>query len=87
MNALDVLNEYKAYLKILARRPNGREKDVEKAEIIMDALERRIATKPLYIDGDYDLPLCPKCRMAIDENEDVGCCSVCGQKLDWSDTE
>ena len=86
MTNLDVLNEYKDYLTIMTRR-NGNPIDIEKAQIIIDALERRIATKPLYIDGDYDLPLCPKCCSAIDENEDASCCSVCGQKLDWSDKE
>lgn len=86
MTVLDVLNEYRQYIKIIARK-EGRQQDMEKAQIIIEALEKQIATKPHYIDGDYDLPLCPKCHMAIDENEDEGCCSVCGQALDWSDTE
>ena len=23
--------------------------------------------KPVYIDGDYDMPLCPQCRLPVDE--------------------
>lgn len=41
--------------------------------------------RPIYIDGDYDLPICPECCLAVDEEEDKNRCSVCGQALDWSD--
>ena len=50
-----------------------------------DALQKQIPKKPLYIDGDCDLPLCPHCRMAIDETEDTIVCKLCRQALDWSD--
>lgn len=43
--------------------------------------------KPVYIDGDYDMPLCPQCKLPVDEEEEGECCSVCGQELDWSDND
>lgn len=50
------------------------------------ALEKQIPKKPKYIDGDYDLPLCPSCGLSVDEDRDMYC-SICGQALDWSDSE
>lgn len=41
--------------------------------------------KPVYIDGDCDMPLCPQCRLPVDEEEEGNRCSVCGQEIDWSD--
>ena len=63
------------------------EKTKEVFEFAIAAIKKQIPQKPHYIDGDYGLPLCPNCHMAIDENENEGCCSVCGQALDWSDKE
>lgn len=51
----------------------------------MEALEKQIPKKPLYIAGDYDLPLCSKCKSPAEDNEPY--CSVCGQAIDWSDAE
>ena len=51
----------------------------------VEALRKQIPKKPLYVDGDCDLPLCPHCRMAIDETEDTTVCKLCRQALDWSD--
>lgn len=86
ITALDVLNEYTEYVKII-RRKNENSPDIEKAQIIIEALEARTAKKPHYIDGDYGLPLCPICHIAIDKNENEGYCTVCGQAIDWSDEE
>ena len=61
-------------------------KNIECESIIVYALEKQIPKKPKYIDGDYDLPLCPSCGLSVDEDRDMYC-SICGQKLDWSDTE
>ena len=41
--------------------------------------ENRI--KPEYRDGDPDCPICPNCRMPLNEMEDC----PCGQKIDWSE--
>ena len=46
------------------------------------ALEKQIPKKPKYIEGDYDMPLCPNCGMSVDENEEIHC-STCGQAIDW----
>ena len=54
-------------------------------ENAISALEKQIPKKPKYIEGDYDMPLCPCCGMSVDENEELYC-STCGQALDWSDT-
>lgn len=51
-----------------------------------NALEKQIAKKPKYIEGDYDMPLCPNCGMSVDENEEIHC-STCGQAIDWGDCE
>ena len=54
--------------------------------LAIKALEKQIPTKPLYIEGDYDLPLCPTCKMSLDEEDRQNvCCSVCGQVIDWED--
>lgn len=55
-------------------------------ENAISALEKQIPKKPKFIEGDYDMPLCPYCGMSVDENEE-NCCSVCGQALDWGDCE
>ena len=61
-------------------------KSVQAIKIAKECIEKQIPKKPLYIDGDCDLPLCPHCRMAIDETEDTTVCKLCKQSLDWSDT-
>ena len=55
-------------------------------DCIQAVFEKQIPKKPKYIEGDYDMPLCPNCGMSVDENEELHC-STCGQALDWSDTE
>lgn len=52
-------------------------------DFIVNAVKKATASKPLFIVGDYDLPICPECRQMVDESENH--CSECGQKLDWSD--
>ena len=51
-------------------------------EEAIKALEKQILKEPLYIEGDYDMPLCPNCRLSVDEKEHH--CNCCGQALDWS---
>ena len=55
-------------------------------DFVVKALEKQIPKKPKYIEGDYDMPLCPCCGMSVDENEEKHC-SVCGQALDRGDNE
>lgn len=93
MTTLDVLNEYKAYLTILARRPNGREKDIEKAKIIIDALEKQ--TSKRANKTEYPWAQCPVCGGSISlesiieyiQNEEQSHCEHCGQKIDWRNVE
>lgn len=59
---------------------------VKGVAMAMQALEKQIPKKPKYIEGDYDMPLCPNCGMSVDENEELHC-STCGQALDWGDSE
>ena len=47
MTALDVLKEYEIYIIILARRGGEESQDYKKAQIIIDALKKQIATPPL----------------------------------------
>ena len=53
-------------------------------QVCKSALEKQIPKKPKYIEGDYDMPLCPSCGLSVDENEE-NYCSCCGQALDWGD--
>ncbi len=87
MNALDVLNEYKTYIKIVGRR-NGKTLDIEKAQIIIDALSRRVKAKPakLVNSNGKTTPFCPRCCIQLEGNK-TKCCSDCGQALDWSDND
>lgn len=87
LTAFDVLKEYRQYIKIITRKV-GRDKDVEKAEIIVAALEKQIKTPPidktLEYDGEYGK--CPCCNTVVTDYDDMYVCSHCGQALDWSDT-
>lgn len=51
MNASDVLREYKDYLKIIERK-NGNPADIEKAKIIIEALEQQISSKSLDFEEE-----------------------------------
>lgn len=86
MTVLDVLNEYKTYIKIIARRPNGREKDADKAKIIVEALEKQVEQKPFIpFDSLFGSYVCPACQMSVYK---FACyCEKCGQRIDWSETE
>ena len=83
LTVLDVLNEFRAYIKIISRR-FGRDRDVEKAEIIVAALEKQIPTK-------ITEPVCPSCNRIFlfrhGEKRKGDYCDNCGQALDWSDKE
>lgn len=57
---------------------------LEICKLAKEALEKQIPKKPLFMEGDYDMPLCPNCRLSVDENEHH---CICGQALDWSDAE
>lgn len=63
----------------------GVQKYIEALQMSKEALEKQIVKKPLYIAGDYDLPICSECKNVVEDNEPY--CSVCGQALDWSDAE
>ena len=52
---------------------------------IIKAFQKQIPVIPLYIEGDYDFPLCPSCKQSVDENMEDNFCSVCGQALKWGD--
>lgn len=52
-------------------------------EFFINAMQKAIASSPLFIYGDYDLPICPDCSQLVDDSENY--CSVCGKKLDWSE--
>ena len=73
MTALDVLKEFKDYLIILGRR-NSKTQDMEKAKIIVEALEKQTPKKPFQACGHAT-------------NKTMNYCPMCGQALDWSDTE
>jgi hypothetical protein len=57
---------------------------IEICKTAKSAIEKQILKKLEYIDGDPDRPICPTCKMEVNELEHH--CD-CGQALDWSDTE
>ena len=40
-------------------------------EAVVKALERSVPLKPLFIEGDYDMPICPCCKQLVDETENT----------------
>lgn len=56
--------------------------------LAIQALEKQIPKKPLYIEnlGCTALWLCPVCERRIIRS-DLVYCHQCGQKLDWSDED
>lgn len=54
------------------------------------ALEKQIPKKPYDVDTEYKTFDCPECLSKLytdDDMQDCGYCPVCGQALDWSETE
>jgi len=66
--------------------PFGSNVSKEAAKMAIQALEKQIPKKPLYIAnlGCTALWLCPVCERRIIRS-DLVYCHQCGQKLDWSD--
>ena len=68
----------------------------EALDMAVSALEKQIPKKP-DLEGDgydengeliYDTGYCPNCRHIFEVDYDATRhCPVCGQALDWSDTE
>ena len=54
----------------------------EVLKIVVEALEKRTAKKPIE---KFPFHHCPSCNTVVSEHNKF--CSECGQKLDWSDTE
>ena len=78
------MNKYQnaiGIIKACGLNIKGTEEAEQVENTIIEALEKQIPKKPKYIEGDYDMPLCPCCGMSVDENEENHC-SVCGQALD-----
>lgn len=59
-------------------------------EVAIEALEKQIPKKPYDVDTEYKTFDCPECLSKIytdDDVRDCGYCCVCGQALDWGETE
>ena len=59
-------------------------------EVIIHALEKQIPKKPKCIDKEtetFDCPCCGHTIIALDDMTIHNNCLMCGQKLDWSDTD
>lgn len=59
-------------------------------DLIIEALEKQLAKKPIEIDdaytpknGEFRVAKCPNCGCAVSDRFDV--CLECRQKLDWSE--
>ena len=75
------------YAKLKEKRLINEEQDVER---VISALEKQMPKKPIKIRGSYfgkgkggD---CPNCKAGVNSIE-YKYCRICGQALDWSDTE
>ena len=58
----------------------------EALDIAIEALEKQIPKKP-YLDNDngiYEKEYCPTCHRSLFPNDDH---CICGQAIDWSNTE
>lgn len=64
----------------------------EALAIVQKALEKQIPKKVIFGDDEQDSICCPNCKgelLSMDWYDHWKCnyCEVCGQALDWSDTE
>lgn len=58
-------------------------------ETAIEALRKQIPKKPYDVDTERKTFDCPECLSKLYADEDVrdcGYCCICGQALDWSDT-
>lgn len=64
---------------------------VQQAEdLAIKALEKQMPKKPYDVDTEYKTFDCPECLSRLytdDDMQDCGYCPVCGQRLDWRETE
>ena len=64
---------------------------VQQAEdLAIKALEKQMPKKPYDIDTEYKTFDCPECLSKLytdDEMQDCSYCPVCGQRLEWGETE
>lgn len=59
-------------------------------EKAIEALEKQMPKKPYDVDTEYKTFDCPECLSKLytdDDMQDCGYCPVCGQDLDWGETE
>lgn len=67
-------------------RTNYPKKEIEK--VVLDALEKQIPKKPIPIDDGWRYWDCPNCGLRVGSNMDFKYWTcMCGQRIDWSDTE
>lgn len=59
-------------------------------DLIIEALEKQLAKKPIEINdaytpkiGEFRVAKCPNCRQEVSDRFDV--CLECGQSIDWSE--
>lgn len=82
MTESDAIKEFQQNIDM----PFGSNISREASELAIQALEKQIPKKPIYIAnlGYAALWLCPVCERRI-VRSDLKYCHQCGQKLDWSD--
>ena len=58
-------------------------------KVAITALEKQIPKKTIDTEREYDgyYGICPNCRNVVNDDRDFRYCNMCGQSLDWSDTE
>lgn len=58
----------------------------EMFKLLIEALTKEQAEKPIYPKDDNDYPICPRCENTLPNDDFFGLpkyCENCGQKLDW----
>ena len=91
MTENEAIEEFKQRLELIEKCYRGEVEDYKQAlELGVKALEKQMPKKPIKIRGSYfgkgkggD---CPNCKAGVNSIE-YKYCRICGQALDWSDTE
>lgn len=72
------------------KQEKSKRENLDFALSIKSAIEKQIPKKPYDVDTERKTFDCPECLSKLYADEDVrdcGYCCICGQALDWSDTD
>lgn len=88
MTEQEATKELERHIQFLREnwKPNPDYNVIEALGMAINALGKQIAKKPFFNDFDYECPYCSTQPYEDNaENKKPLYCSICGQKLDWSE--